>query len=273
MYSGENVLMFREEDVEALTFLGLSHLQARVYLSLVNRGADTAKKISRNADVARQDVYRIVAELEKIRLIEKEISSPTKYRPIPMEDAVDVLLGRKQKENLDSMDKAKELLERFQSNHLQSSQDEEVCYVLIPPKEAFIKKSKEFHEMSRSSIDIFTTIERARVAIAVFQDDYEKATKRGVNVRFLIGITEDQSLAIVGEKSLTQSPFFDLNVVEYSPKRLTPFVIWDQKDMFIVTTEKEELYQSQNLFTNNPFLIELLHNYFELMWKNSWDSI
>jgi sugar-specific transcriptional regulator TrmB len=258
--------MFHEEDIQALTFLGMTNLQARVYLSLVSGATVTAKKLAKNADVARQDVYRIVAELEDLSLIEKVISNPTEYRAVPMEDAVDILLGRKQKESLELMIKATELSNRYKNDRSESPHEEDIHYVLIPPKEPFIKKSREFYETSKKCIDVFTTAERAQVAIKIFQEDYEKVLHRGIKVRYLIGRTKDQQVTL-NEEGLTKNPFFKLNIITASPKLLTPFIIWDRKDIFIVTTEKEKVYQSQNLWTNNPLLIQLFLNYYELLWK------
>jgi len=122
--------MFHDEDIQALTFLGLTNLQARVYLSLVNGTTVTAKKIANNAEVARQDVYRIVAELESLSLIEKVISIPTKYRAVSMEDAVDILLGRKQKESLELMLKAAQLNNRFKTGKTASSHEDDTHFAM-----------------------------------------------------------------------------------------------------------------------------------------------
>ncbi len=257
--------MFHDEDIKALTFLGLTNLQARVYLSLVNGTTVTAKKIANNAEVARQDVYRIVAELESLSLIEKVISIPTKYRAVPMEDAVDILLGRKQKESLELMLKAAQLNNRYKTGKTDSSHEDDTHYVLIPPKESFIKKSKDFYDNSTNYIEIFTTVERMRAAIRIFQDDYEKAFQRGVTVRCLIGRAMDQQT--IDEQDLPHNPHFSCNFITVPPKLLTPFTIWDRKELFVVTTEKEKIYQSQNLWTNNCLLIEVFLNYFEMLWK------
>lgn len=259
--------MFPVEDMQALTFLGLTNLQAKVYLSFLNIGTTTAKTIAKNTDVARQDVYRILAELEKIGLIQKIFSTPTRYTPVSPNDAVDILTDRRQKEHLDSLDKAKEFCQRHENKKILSTED--IHYILIPPKQRYIKKSKELYENSQKCIDVCTTIQRARVDFQLFEDEYKKAIKKGVKIRYLIEITEDETEAI---EAPIRNPLFELKVIPM-PQRLTPFIIHDQKDMLIVTTEKEQVYQSQTLWTNNPLIVNSLLHYFDLLWLSQTDSL
>jgi len=61
-------------EVQTLIDLGLTDLQARVYLSLYQKGPSEALTISKVTKVARSDVYRTMEGLQRIGLIEKEIS-------------------------------------------------------------------------------------------------------------------------------------------------------------------------------------------------------
>jgi len=66
----------------------------------------TTRNIAKNSDITRPDVYRVLVDLEKLRLIEKTISTPTEYKAVPIEIALDILLGRKQQENKQPSNKA-----------------------------------------------------------------------------------------------------------------------------------------------------------------------
>jgi sugar-specific transcriptional regulator TrmB len=61
-----------------LVDFGLTLNQARVYLSIVQLGCSTIGNISRESGVRREDVYRIIPKLEKMWLIERVPSTPTK---------------------------------------------------------------------------------------------------------------------------------------------------------------------------------------------------
>lgn|GEM_PF-5710725 len=180
------------------------------------------------------------------------------------EDAVNILLERRQKERLDSLDKAKQFCQRYK-NKTSLTNQEDVHYVLLPPKHGFIKKSKELYEATEATIEVFTLTDRYRAAMEIFLDDYKKALKRRVKVRYLIGKAEDQHEPV---NEFLNSPFFDFKVLTM-PITTTPFIIFDRKELLMVTTDKEKVYQSQTLWTNNPLILESLFQYFELLWEKS----
>ena len=63
--------MIKDECAKILMDLGLTLLQAKAYLALSQLGKATVKTISKTANVARQDVYRVMLALEKLGLAEK----------------------------------------------------------------------------------------------------------------------------------------------------------------------------------------------------------
>src|SRR4030043_336797 len=65
-----------EENVRALSDLGLSPNQAKVYLSVLQTEGLPVHDISKIAKVNREDVYRVVLRLEKMGLIEKILGNP-----------------------------------------------------------------------------------------------------------------------------------------------------------------------------------------------------
>ncbi|PVX26841.1 MAG: hypothetical protein CW716_05175, partial [Candidatus Bathyarchaeum sp.] len=64
----------REEDIETLTWLGLTERQAKVYLALLQIGSSSAEAISKLSTVHRQEVYRLVARLQEMGLVETNIT-------------------------------------------------------------------------------------------------------------------------------------------------------------------------------------------------------
>jgi len=59
-------MLQEEEPIQAFTNLGLTYLQAKVYVTLLKFGSSSAnvKKIALHAAMARQDIYRILPVLE-----------------------------------------------------------------------------------------------------------------------------------------------------------------------------------------------------------------
>jgi sugar-specific transcriptional regulator TrmB len=87
-----------DEYVSTLTDLGLSTTQAKLYLALAKLDGQTAQEISRTAEVARSDVYRVLAELEEAGFVEKIISKPERFRSISVDDLVSNLIQKRIKE-------------------------------------------------------------------------------------------------------------------------------------------------------------------------------
>lgn len=80
--------MTDEDDaVEALTNLGLTAYEAKVFIGLVRLGTGTARDIDRITDVPRSQVYSAAEGLEARGLVDVQQSNPIRYRPVSLEEA------------------------------------------------------------------------------------------------------------------------------------------------------------------------------------------
>ena len=93
-------MSIQDKAIETLAGLGLTVLQAKVYLTLAKEGKSTVKGIAKTSNIARQDLYRITQQLLNLGLIEKLIDTPTKFKAIPIKAAIDMLIGRRKKQHL-----------------------------------------------------------------------------------------------------------------------------------------------------------------------------
>jgi sugar-specific transcriptional regulator TrmB len=99
-----------EDEIQVLESFGLTLNEARVFLALTLLGTANVKKISKSSNVAREAVYRVLPRLQKLGLVEKEISRPTRFSALTLDDAVTVLLALRNRETRDLQEKAKVLL-------------------------------------------------------------------------------------------------------------------------------------------------------------------
>jgi sugar-specific transcriptional regulator TrmB len=83
------------EAVGVLTGLGLSSRQARVYLVLVRAGVVAARVVSDVSGIERQEVYRIVGELERLGLIKRCLTVPNVFSAIPVAEGIELLIERR----------------------------------------------------------------------------------------------------------------------------------------------------------------------------------
>jgi sugar-specific transcriptional regulator TrmB len=83
-----------KDAIAGLKRLGLTTYEARVFLALQKLGSGTASEVSDVADVPRSQVYGAAEGLEERGLIETQQSTPTVYRPMPLEQARTQLLDQ-----------------------------------------------------------------------------------------------------------------------------------------------------------------------------------
>ena len=83
-----------EDAIQGLKRLGLTTYEARVFVALQKLASGAASEISDVADVPRSQVYGAAEGLEEHGLVETRQSTPTVYRPVPLEQARRQLLDQ-----------------------------------------------------------------------------------------------------------------------------------------------------------------------------------
>ena len=136
----------RQDDdlfVQALMNLGLTLLQAKIYLTLAKLGKAGVNRISKASNVARSDVYRVMPALEKLGLAEKIVATPTIYKAAPVREGLSILLQQKTKENSELQKETKPLLSDFQENNVDMALErEDSQFVVTSEEKLFLKVSK-----------------------------------------------------------------------------------------------------------------------------------
>src|SRR5437773_72127 len=70
-----------EKTRRALKEFGLTEYEAKVYVSLVESGTQTASELSRTASIPYSKIYEIIGNLERKGWVESEQGRPSKYYP------------------------------------------------------------------------------------------------------------------------------------------------------------------------------------------------
>jgi sugar-specific transcriptional regulator TrmB len=108
--------------IQGLKRLGLTTYEARVFTALQKLGQGSASDISELADVPRSQVYGAAEGLEKRGLVETRQSTPTVYRPVPLEQARRHLLDQLAETGAEAFD----YLETVQNTHEQEERSESI---------------------------------------------------------------------------------------------------------------------------------------------------
>jgi sugar-specific transcriptional regulator TrmB len=255
-----------QEDILTLIELGLTRLQAKVYLALIQCGTMKTKKIAEISEVARPDVYRTLSKLKNMGLVEQEIVKPVRFNAIPTDIALNILLEN-QKRNYDQLKiKVANLRSKYKKNNI--SFTEESKFVFVPSKEALIRKLRKAVARSENSIDVATSFKRFTRGCYRMSDVLHEAWNRGVKGRAIINVTEENRLKIIKESWI--SPAAKIRYLNIVPK--TVMAKYDEREVFIFTKPQFDLHESPALWSNNPSVIGMAKDYFDVLWATAMET-
>ena len=261
----ENIKLL-DEHIKTLTQLGLSHRQAKVYLSLLISGMSTAQMISQVSKVPRQDVYAVVAILEKMGLCEKAITKPVMFRATPLKESLDILMQRKTAEYIDLQIRNRNLLQNLGHYHKETvDQEEKAQFFLLSERQARILKIEEAINNAATSVDSFITPEIFKQVIFSSEEVLKKAAGRGVKLRYLIENPKDKELGVEVPQALIGDLCFEIRYATLPIPAAA--VLIDKKEIFFGTTI--DFQRAKYLWSDNVYFVGVIQNHFELIWNSA----
>ncbi len=255
---------------KTLRELGLSLLQARVYLALVKLCThSTVKATSVCSKVARQDVYRTITELRELGLVEMVIGNPALFKAIPLQETVTILMEKKNQRTQVLIKEANELLNYFAKNKETEIDQENHQFILVPKKEVLISRIKKTIEGAKESILISTPWRESTQWLFTLHESWQLALNKGVKIRW---ITEKQATPCLADeitRSLIRHP--NLNLRTDAAPLKARFGIYDDKEAFITVLNAPNAWGSPALWSNNQAILFILKDYFEIKWALTAD--
>jgi sugar-specific transcriptional regulator TrmB len=251
---------------ELLEKLGLTNLQARIYLALVSYGPSTVTEISKITTIARQDIYKILPHLLTLGLIEKIVEIPVKHSAIPLKDAISKLFDYRKKENKKLHKKAQEFCEYFSEEKLTKNNILDYEFMIIPKKKTLVGQIKKNMQLAQRNVDIIISKESLK-AILLFLSDFEKTAQRGLKIRFLSNKSKKIRNILKENKILLKNPNFK---IKFSDKIISMRAgLYDNQKLILATQPSTLFLDSPALLTNNSVIIKLFQSYFNLIWNKN----
>lgn len=265
-------MQISDENIKSLSDLGLSVNQAKVYLCVLHTNGIHFQDISRITRISREDVYKIVPNLEKMGLTERLLDHPMTVRALPIE----IALANLMKTERETFDKRMGLMKkrvveftrsyRIACSKKAEKQEREDGFVLLTQKNAIINKSAEMINLARNSIDVTYSEAQLSQFISVFAKMLKHACNEGVKMRLM---AEGRELVGSGnsiERSLQGLKSFDLR---YAKQTATHCIIIDQKQALHENSPNGYFAESSHLWTDNKILVELLAFNFDNTWQTA----
>jgi sugar-specific transcriptional regulator TrmB len=198
--------------------------------------------------------------LEKQGLVERIISLPNKFKAISIDEGIAILLQRRDAQSLLLHKRATKLVENLkEKNQVSNTQEEQAQFTLVPG--AHIHRIKNAVDSAQSKVLCFTTLEMFRKIRFGTEDVWIKGVKRQVNYQFIISKPSEEPVTLELDATLKNSDFFNFRFTVVS----VPCVILiDEKEVFLRT---ELNLEAPVLWSNNRHLVEVMQNYFVILWK------
>ena len=269
MQNLENVLDAKTSKNEALQYLiqlGLTRMQANIYLTLLLYGKTEARIIAHWSNSPRTEVYRALNELQENGLVDRELSCPLKFIAVPPSLGLKAFIDYKLHE-INQMQKTLEKFSlQFESNQ-EPDPEKEYKITSIEGRKRIIAKIKQQHDSANLSIDIISFLPRFLYITSECMENYKKAIERGVKYRILLGIPNDsQDLpreikdAHKNENTIIKKVVGCLGVNS---------AIFYQKHISFSYYPDRHIVESPLILTNHPCLVGFALNSFQRTWDST----
>ena len=248
---------------QTLTKLGLTHTQAKVYLNLCTFGTMNAKKLSNECKTPRQDTYRVLNELFTLGLVEKLLNKPVEFRAIPMNDGLNLLLGRRNEATRELKKESLQLINGLKPTRLEEIEEDHKL-ILISSKETILREVKRLLTGVQKSLYVLSPPQNLVPWVFAHHELFKEVSRRKVKVRFITVGTNNKNLTNA-LKILSGNTDCEITLIPNSPK--VSFGIYDTKSVIFELSANEGFLKSQVIISNNPCLVELALLSFESIWN------
>ena len=245
-----------DSHVQTLMNLGLTLLQATIYLTLTKLGKAETQKIAKASNVARPEVYRVMPTLLKLGLAEKIIGKTTLYEATPIKEGLSILLQNKKEEYAELEKEASSFLNNFHGNDLKELQVETQEFKVTSEWRLLMKMHERLIHSAQQSIDISVPWKAAQHMLLDWP--FKKKLKirlvtqkigKTAQVRKLQASAKNAGIEL---KYLTKSAPFGMH-------------IFDKKEVTLCLCEETGV---PSLWSNHPSVLQLAETYFECLWNS-----
>jgi sugar-specific transcriptional regulator TrmB len=226
--------------------------------------------VARDSNLARQDVYKVLAELQTLGLIEKHINTPTKFAAFPIQDVTSILLNRRAEKTSELHTKTTVLINNFKADAPKTIQGEEPKLFLIPEGEAFVLRLRQAVETAQERIDIVSSIKNLPQGMFFLAELLQNAMERGVKIRCITDTLENLDSQLKMFRGLTENPSFEVRTI-LNQQRIR-FGIYDKKELTVVLISEKDFAKSSLLWSDCVSIVEAYQDYFEMKWHKSQKS-
>ncbi len=255
------MIQFLEREITlTLSKLGLTELQIKVLLALQGYEYASIKEISKTGQIYRQEIYRVISELQAIGLIERKIGKPNQYKATPISQCLTTLLKREENSVSEIKKEITTLTAKLNGKQKLPARHDDFNFTLITGEER-LREALGSWIADAQSLDCTLRFERHyHEEMHTFKTQQFK-TNKNLKIRIVTCADKDMRLSAFIKKAEVRYVNFEI------PAQIA---IYDNKRAHIVISSSKGLHITDHgaLTSNHPCFVEMLRNYFNLLWSN-----
>jgi sugar-specific transcriptional regulator TrmB/CheY-like chemotaxis protein len=266
---------FVEEVATMFMTFGLNKTKSRIYTAINVLGAATVSEIAMLSKIRREEVYRVLPELEGTGIVSSRLESPRKFFAIDAKATVEELITLKtnlMKRELDLLESKKDqLISKLNSTSFGFY--EENTIEVLARQENIETKMVQMVNKAKNSIIFTGPIDELVGILEVKSKSCENIFENQVEIRIILNNNELgenevgagstlRSLRLLSSKI---NFIFELKKVDKTPFKV---LVIDRKEAIWGETRAREHF-TRFLWTNDPFQIGILKRAFENLWQEA----
>ena len=267
--------MSQQKILKTLQNLGLSNLDAQVYVFLGKKGPKKVSELVQALKIPKQQLYAILKNLQSKGVVNATLEHPARFSTEPFEKVLDLFVKAKMEEAQKIQGNKNEILADWQSIKIEEDKDNIATFKVLEGNNYIYPKLNQMTEEANSHLLIIATIpELIRInQNEVLEKIFSIASKSKIKLKIL---TEISSKNAKITKILFKKHYSNLEIrtPAFGLKLPNSIVIRDDTEVAFIIDSIENHGDKQHtacLWTNSKTLVQSFNSVFENSWHSAID--
>jgi HTH-type transcriptional regulator, sugar sensing transcriptional regulator len=259
--------------LNTLQSLGLSSLDAEVYVYLGKKGPRKASEIVQSLNIPKQQLYTILKDLQSKGIINATLEHPAKFSTEPFEKVLDLFVKARMEEVHQIQGSKNQILTDWLSIKLDEDKDNPSTFKVLEGNNYIYPKLKQMTEEAQTQLSIVLTVPEL---MRIFQNEvldelFTKISTSSINLRILTGISSE-NFKIIGSLFHRRNKNLEIRAPDLGLKLPNSMIIRDEGEVAFIIDSNENHQDKQHntcLWTNCKTLVQSFNSVFENSWNNA----
>jgi sugar-specific transcriptional regulator TrmB len=266
-----------EEVLKKLVSLGLTRIDAKIYVCLAKRGAQKGRDIRKALRLTKQQLYPSLKKLQNRGIVSSTLEHPARFSAISFERVLDLFIKAKVEETKRLQQSKKEILSKWELMDI--AEPDTQTFMVIEGRNYIFSRIRQMMEETKNQISAITTVPSLVQAdqYGLFDTGFGPPLNAKIQFRFLTELTEQSVNAM--KAFLVEAAKAGLNLEGRNPElglRLFPQMLIQDEEaaiFFIAPWTNSSLVERNDvgLWTNCKSLVQAFWAIFDELWRNSTD--